>query len=82
MIVFAKVSDAFFQQHFGSKTKFCRPGDGLAYVVRLRCPLGNHDIGVFRQRIGQQEFQLTGLISATGKPCCIIAFDPYFRTTQ
>ena len=82
LIVFAKVGNAFFQQHFCGQPKFRRSGNGLAHMVRLGRPLGNDHIGFFLQRIGQQKFQLTGFIAAAGKPCRIIALDPYFRTAE
>jgi hypothetical protein len=66
LIVFAKVGNAFFQQHFCGQPKFRRTGNGLAHMVRL----------------GRPWVMITSAFSPAHRPAEIPAYGFYCRHWQ
>ncbi len=73
---------AVFQKDMAIHPQLGGTGRGLACVVRLRGPLGDHQIGALFQRFRHQEFELAGLVAAGGHAGAVIALDPDPRSAQ
>jgi hypothetical protein len=61
------VGHTFLQQQSTVQSLFGRSGEGEATVIRLNCPTGNQGISTLRQGVGDQELQLSGFVSPSGK---------------
>ena len=73
------VAGAVLQQDQAFEAGLRGGGSRLAGMVRLRRALGNDDVGALFQRVGDQEFQLAGLVAAGREPGAVVALDPQDR---
>ena len=75
--VFARrKSCAVFQQDMAFEAELRRCRRRLARVVGLRRALGDDRVGALARCLAHQEFELAGLVAASGKPRAIVALDP------
>ena len=45
-------------------------------MVGLPAALGDYGVAALLKRLGQQEFELAGLVAAAGQPSAVVALDP------
>ena len=70
------------QDQHAAQPDFAGSSGGLAAMVALRRAGRYQDVGALCQRIGDQEFQLAGLVAAKRQPREVVAFDEQARSAQ
>ena len=82
LVIRVAVAGAVFQNDVAFHAHLGGDGSGLARVVGLRGTLGDEGVRALLHRVGDQVFQLAGLVAASSQSGAVIALDPQIGATQ
>ena len=76
MLVFVELgAGAVFQQNLAPQPQLGGNRHRLARVVGLRRALRDDGVGIFRQRVGHQKFELAGLVATGAQTGTVVTLD-------